>query len=171
MSDKNELHVLNGRAAGFVTRLLAFSADLVVLAGIIAVGGWIAVLADTTLETLGVQARTELTSIYVILIPFIMGLYFVLLWSLTGRTIGKWFMGLKVVGSNGRPPTVGRSIVRVLGYLVSAVAFWIGYLWVIIDDDRKAWHDHMARTSVVYDYSRRAPGETYTNFLDQNDAA
>lgn len=170
MSGKNDLHVLNGRAAGFVTRLLAYAADLVILAGIVALGGWIAVLADNTLEAIGVEARVDLAAIYVLMIPIIMGLYFVTSWSLTGRTFGKSLMGLKVVGEKGRPPTIGRSVIRVLGYVLSAIAFWAGYWWVLIDDERKAWHDHMARTSVVYDYSRRSQGQTYEDYLEQSES-
>ena len=167
MSDKNELHILNGRAAGFVTRLLAYAADLVVLAGIVALGGWIAVLADNTLEAIGVEARVDLAAIYVVMIPFIIALYFVVSWALTGRTIGKSLMGLRIVGVKGRPPTIGRSVIRVLGYVVSAIVFWAGYWWVLIDDERKAWHDHMASTSVVYDYTRRTQGEAYESYLGQ----
>jgi uncharacterized RDD family membrane protein YckC len=51
---------------------------------------------------------------------------------------------------------------------VSAIVFWLGFIWVIIDDNRKAWHDHMARTWVVYDYSRRHTGEAYERFLEDN---
>jgi uncharacterized RDD family membrane protein YckC len=89
-------------------------------------------------------------------------------WSLTGRTIGKWMMGLRVVASNGHPPTIWHSTIRAVGYAVSAIVFWLGFIWVIIDDNRKAWHDHMARTWVVYDYSRRHTGEAYQRFLEDN---
>ena len=170
MSRRQDEHILNGRAAGFVTRLFAFATDLVVVAGIVAIGGWIAVLADNTIESLNVDTRLTLSSIYVVLIPFIIALYFVMFWSLTGRTIGKWFMGLKVVGKNGRPPTIGRSMLRAFGYLVSAIVFWIGYLWVIIDDQRRAWHDHMAGTSVVYDYSR-SDDITYSDLIEESESA
>lgn len=162
---KDVEHVLQGLTAGFVTRLFAFVIDMVVVAGIVAIGGWIAVLVDSMIEQVGLNVRIELTSIYVFMIPIIIALYFVMFWSLTGRTIGKWLMGLKVVGLDGRPPTIGRSIVRVIGYGLSAIVFWAGYLWVIIDDERKAWHDHLARTWVVYDYARRVKGETYEDFL------
>lgn len=160
MTDIDDTELLDGRPAGFVTRLLAYAVDLAIVAGIIALGGWIAVLADNLLETLGVQIRLSLSALYVFLIPFIAGLYFVVFWALTGRTIGKSIMGLKVVAPSGMPPTIGRSIVRVLGYALSAIVFWAGYLWVLVDPDRKAWHDHMANTYVVYDYSRE-PARAY----------
>jgi uncharacterized RDD family membrane protein YckC len=161
-------HVLQGLTAGFVTRLFAFVIDMVVLAAIVSLGGWIALLVDNMIEKVGFDPRVDLSSIYIFLIPFIIALYFVMFWSLTGRTIGKWSMGLKVIGVNGRPPTVGRSLVRVIGYALSAIVFWLGYLWVIIDDERQAWHDHMARTWVVYDYARRTKGETYDDFLAES---
>lgn len=152
---KNDEHVLNGRTAGFVTRLFAYVADAAVVAGIVAIGGWIAVLIDDVIDQVGLDLRISLGAIYVFLIPLIIGLYFVMFWSLTGRTIGKWLLGLRVIGHDGHPPTISRSIVRVVGYGLSAIVFWLGYIWVLVDDDRQAWHDHMARTWVIYDYSRQ----------------
>ncbi|HSJ72520.1 MAG TPA: RDD family protein [Acidimicrobiia bacterium] len=152
---KRTEHILNGRTAGFVTRLFAFVADAAVVAGIIAIGGWIAVLIDNVIAQVGLDLRISLGAIYVFLIPLIIGLYFVMFWSLTGRTIGKWLLGLRVIGHDGHPPTIGRSILRVGGYGLSAIVFWIGYVWVLFDDDRQAWHDHIARTWVIYDYSRQ----------------
>lgn len=163
-----DLHVLNGRSAGFVTRLVAFFIDLVIVSGMVALGGWIAVLADNTLEAFDIDVRANLAAVYVVLVPFIIGLYFVMLWSLTGRTFGKSLLGLRVINKDGRPPTIGRSVVRLLGYAVSAIVFWVGYLWVLIDDERQAWHDHFARTWVIYDYTRSAAGETYEGYIDQS---
>lgn len=164
---KDDLHVLNGRTAGFVTRLFAYVIDIVVVAGIVAIGGWIAVLIDNTVESVGLDPNVDLASIYVVMIPFIIALYFVMFWSLTGRTIGKWFMGLRVVNKHGKPPTIGRSIVRAIGYGLSALAFWMGYVWVLIDKERKAWHDHMAATWVVYDYSRDSSQGAFADYASR----
>ena len=170
MSRRTEEHILQGRTAGFVTRLFAYVVDVVVLAGIVAVGGWIAILIDTVFEQMGLDLNADITTIYVFLIPFIFGLYFIVFWSLTGRTIGKWFMGLKVVRLDGKPPTVGRSVIRFIGYGLSAIVFWLGYLWVLIDSDRQAWHDHLAKTWVVYDYERRKQGEVYDSFIERTES-
>ncbi len=167
MAKKDAEHVLQGRTAGFVTRLLAYVTDVVVLAGIVALGGWIAVLVDSVFAKMGLNLNIDIATIYVFLIPWIFGLYFVVFWSLTGRTIGKWFMGLKVIRADGNPPTIGRSVIRFIGYGVSAIVFWLGYLWVLIDSDRQAWHDHMAKTWVVYDYERRKQGEVYNSFIER----
>jgi uncharacterized RDD family membrane protein YckC len=168
---ENEYHVLQDRTAGFVTRMFAYIMDLVLLAGIVAMGGWISILIDSALESMGLDPRIDMAVIYLWSVPFIIGAYYVMFWSLTGRTVGKWFMGLKVVDKHGNTPSIGQSILRFIGYGLSALAFWIGYAWVIIDDERRGWHDHIARTWVVYDYSRRASGEIYEQYLERADAS
>lgn len=169
MTSKEQYHVLQGRTAGFVTRLLAYLADLAIIAGILAIGGWLAVLVDAMFERVGFELNVAVSTIYVFLIPTIIALYFIMFWALTGRTVGKWFMGLKVIGENGQPPTLGRSILRLLGYGLSAVAFWVGYVWIIVDDERQGWHDHIAKTWVVYDYERHRGGEIYASFLERSE--
>jgi uncharacterized RDD family membrane protein YckC len=164
MSRIQELHVLQGRTAGFVTRLIAYMMDVAILAGIIALGGWLAVLADNVIVAMGVNARVDLATIFVFMIPFIIGSYFVFFWSLTGRTIGKWFMGLKIIGRDNKNLSIGQALWRFIGFGISAIVFWMGYLWVIIDDERQAWHDHMAKTWVIYDYERRSGGQIYEEF-------
>jgi uncharacterized RDD family membrane protein YckC len=168
--NKDEYHVLQDRTAGFVTRMFAYIVDLVLLAGVVAIGGWVSLLIDSALESMGLDPRIDMGVIYLWSIPFIIGAYYVMFWSLTGRTVGKWFMGLKIVDKHGKTPSIGRSIIRFLGYGLSALAFWVGYAWVIIDDERRGWHDHMAKTWVVYDYARRASGEIYENYRDRIEA-
>ena len=164
---KDGYHVLQDRTAGFVTRMFAYLMDLVLIAGIVAIGGWVSVLVDSALESMGLNPRIDMAVIFLWSIPFIIGAYYVMFWSLTGRTVGKWFMGLKIVDKHGNTPSIGRSILRFIGYGISALAFWMGYAWVIIDDQRRGWHDHIAKTFVVYDYSRRASGEIYENYRER----
>ena len=170
MSRRDEFHVLQGRAAGFVTRLIAYFVDLVVITGILALSGWLAVVADNLIATIGLTSNVTVATVYAVSIPFIIGTYFVVLWALTGRTIGKWLMGLKVVGRDGLPPTIGRSLLRLIGYGVSMLFMWAGYFWVIIDDERQGWHDHLAKTWVIYDYERQKRGQIYENFRKRTEA-
>ncbi len=164
MSKGTEFHVLQGRAAGFISRLLSYFVDSVIVTGMLAVTGWIAVAVDNLMTNMGIEGNISPVTIYTVSIPFIIGTYFVVLWALTGRTIGKWLMGLKVVGRDGLPPTIGRSVLRFLGYGVSMLFFWGGYFWVIVDDERQGWHDHIAKTWVIYDYERLKRGEIYENY-------
>lgn len=165
MSDQGEqsADALDGRVAGFVTRLMAYLLDIVIVVALIALGGWLFVLVDDFIESF-FNADVEIISLSVVffaLVPILIISYYVGFWSLTGRTPGKWVMGLRVIGSDGEPPRLGRSFIRLVGYVTSALAFWLGYLWVFVDNDRRAWHDHMARTWVVYAFNPPRRGEDY----------
>jgi uncharacterized RDD family membrane protein YckC len=164
---KTEFTLLQDRSAGFVTRMFAFLMDLAIVALITTIGGLLATLLDDALTNMGVDIKVNMAAIYVFFIPFIWGSYYVMFWSLTGRTVGKWFMGLKVINSDSHPPTVSRSVVRFIGYGISAIVFWLGYVWVLIDEDRRAWHDHFAKTWVIYDQERHKPGKIYETYSAQ----
>jgi uncharacterized RDD family membrane protein YckC len=82
-------------------------------------------------------------------------LYFVFFFSTTGQTVGKAIMGLRVVTIDGKRMGVRRSFVRTLCYTVSLAPLGLGFLWVLGDDRRKAWHDKIARTYVLYVWDAR----------------
>jgi len=162
MSDPAPLRSLDGRVAGFITRLLAYLTDVLTLVVIIGAGAWLFSLVDQFIQDLIPSANpASVAAIFALSVPLIITFYFVMFWSLTGRTLGKMVMGLRIIGPNGYPPTVGKSFLRLIGYGVSMLAFWMGYLWILVDNDRQAWHDHMATTWVIYDFERRTPGESY----------
>lgn len=77
------------------------------------------------------------------------------LWNLTylvGRTGQSWgrkLIGLRVVGAEGLPIGFWRALGRnVFAGLISAI-FYLGFLWVIWDDKKQAWHDKVFRTFVI----------------------
>ena len=156
---------LEGRVAGFISRLVAFSIDAVLLIMLVAAGSWIAVQIERIFETF-LTRDLSLGRAYVFAVPLIIGVYYVGLWALTGATVGKWLLGLRIVGPDGTPPTVGRSLIRFIGYGLSAIVFFLGYIWVLFDDERRAWHDELAGTWVVYDFQRRPRGEVYSHRVE-----
>ena len=44
---------------------------------------------------------------------------------------------------------MGQAILRYIGYIVSALALSIGFIWIAIDKRRQGWHDKIARTYVI----------------------
>jgi uncharacterized RDD family membrane protein YckC len=76
--------------------------------------------------------------------------YPIFFWVMVGQTPGKRLLGLLVIQQDGQRLSVGRAFVRVLCYWVSALPLFLGFLWILIDDEREGWHDKLARTYVVY---------------------
>jgi uncharacterized RDD family membrane protein YckC len=81
--------------------------------------------------------------------------YFVFFFSTTGQTVGKAIMGLRVVTIDGQRLGVRRSFIRALCYTLSLAPLGLGFLWVLGEDRRKAWHDKIARTYVLYVWDAR----------------
>lgn len=71
---------------------------------------------------------------------------------LSGRTLGKLAMGIRIVTVDGSPLTVGRLFLRNwVGYIVSGIPVGIGFLWALTNENRQTWHDILAETVVVRD--------------------
>ncbi len=81
--------------------------------------------------------------------------YFVFFLSTTGQTVGMALMGLRVVSTEGKRIGPMRAFVRTLCYALSLAPLGLGYLWVLGEDRRKAWHDKIAHTYVLYVWDAR----------------
>lgn len=64
-------------------------------------------------------------------------------------TPGKSVCGLKVVGAYGTRISIGNALGRYLGKFLSAMVCYAGFLVVLINDTRQAWHDQLAKTYVI----------------------
>jgi uncharacterized RDD family membrane protein YckC len=58
---------------------------------------------------------------------------------------------LRVIDGAGSAPSLGRSLVRLLGLTVAILLLFTGFLPVLVDDRRRALQDFLAGTVVVYD--------------------
>lgn len=75
--------------------------------------------------------------------------YFFVCHAWGGQTLGKIFMGLRVVSRFGGSLTVGTSFLRLIGYFFSAFPLGAGFLWAVLDKNQEAWHDKLALTTVI----------------------
>lgn len=67
-----------------------------------------------------------------------------------GFTVGKWFMGLKVINVwTGAPVDFGSSLSRAFFWLLEVVFLGIPHLAVLTNSRRRPWHDRLADTQVI----------------------
>ena len=144
--------VATGQRAGFVTRLAAMVADMIILSAALRGTVSLLLLAEHALRRFA--PPFSLGKLVFVCGPVIACLYNIVCWSLWGQTPGKWLLGLRVVALGGGRVRIGQSALRFVGYLLSAVPFYLGFLWVL-GPERRGFHDRLAGTEVVYTRRRK----------------
>ena len=74
--------------------------------------------------------------------------------SASGQTPGKRALGIRVYdfgagAGGGGGIGFGRGIIRYIGRLISGIPCFLGYLWMLWDNEKQTWHDKLASTVVV----------------------
>ncbi len=70
----------------------------------------------------------------------------------SGQSVGRMVADITVVGEDGSAIGFWRALGRNLfAFFISAPPLYLGFLWVIWDPDKQAWHDKAFRTYVVKD--------------------
>lgn len=149
---------LQGQYAGFVTRLIAFLLDIVILTAIygvtISAAQLITEFFSLDLKDF-ITTHTWLGMLTVAVSLLFPVAYYVFFWVLIGQTPGKAFMGVRIFGINGGRIGLAQAMLRYVGYFLSTALFFAGFWWVLIDNRRQGLHDKLARTVVVYSWEAR----------------
>jgi uncharacterized RDD family membrane protein YckC len=163
-----------GNYAGFASRLIAFIVDIIVISIVLVASGW---FIHTSLDMLGIvpflyrlfQNSASVTAILDFLLGPVFGsfvslififFYYIFFWMAAGQTPGKYLMGVKVVALNYRKLRFRHAFLRYIGYFISGLALGLGYFWILVDDERRGWHDRIANTCVIYTWDAR-PDEAF----------
>jgi len=83
-------------------------------------------------------------------------MYFAYPIAVGGRTLGMSFVGLEVVTKTGGDVDMRHAVIRTIFLPISLVVAGIGILIILVNRDRRALHDLMAGTAVVYSWNARA---------------
>jgi uncharacterized RDD family membrane protein YckC len=162
---------LRGFYAGFVSRLVGFFVDSIIISVSLGVA---AVVTSTAMDVISLQGVIDLPSLSESLrftlvstaVVIFTVLYFVVFWSFGGRTPGKALMGLRVVTTDGERLIPRRALVRFIGYWLSTFLLFLGFVMILADNRRQGLHDKLARSLVIYDWDARH-GERLTRALEE----
>ena len=166
MNEKS-LEIDGRKPAGFFSRMMAFLLDIFLLLFLELMIGVVIFLVlhffrykqilDFVKSVLGVEDQfAQFIGLISPILFLVVLIYFVFFWTLVGYTPGKALLGLQIVRQDGRPLSVGRALLRYLGYWVSAIPLFLGFIWVLIDRQHEGWHDKLANTHVIYILSKQS---------------
>lgn len=135
--------------AGLATRALALATDAIVTTAMfMAVVGVVAIVASLVG---GLGPDWLVGTLLSVGWTVTAGTYFVLFWSTAGHTPGMRLIGLRVEAQAGGTPSIGRSIVRLAGLVLSIASLFIGFVPVLFDRRRRGLADFLGGTVVLYD--------------------
>ena len=81
--------------------------------------------------------------------------YYAYFWTASGKTPGMVLLGVQVVGQDGSRAGTRRGLVRTLAFPLSFILLGLGFLGILVGRDRRALHDVIADTAVVYCWDAR----------------
>lgn len=141
--------------ASFAERFMAWLVDIVVLAvlagGLMLLFSLIAGLGSASESNILAFLTATLLVIGLVVLVFLQFLYYGYFWSKGGSSPGMKLFRIKVVRrKTGAPVSFARAGLRgSLGYWISTVVFYLGFIWAAFDADSEAWHDKIFDTWVV----------------------
>jgi uncharacterized RDD family membrane protein YckC len=140
--------------ANFGARAVALVIDFVLIATMhlflfFLLAGWLLnKVIDLELVAILILCSSYLIVFFVSFI-FLHIVYFTLFHSLSGQTIGKMIMGIRVVTKDNKGVSPAVAFLRWAGYILSSIPLASGFLWSAVDKEHCAWHDRLAQTRVV----------------------
>jgi uncharacterized RDD family membrane protein YckC len=146
---------LQGHYAGAVTRLAAYVVDTFTLSSLFAVGA--AVFEYLVANVLGASfdlADSPLAASAAFLVWSF--LYFAVPLAASGRTFGSAVLGLRVVRADGGDLDPRHAVIRTLAFPLSFLFFGLGFVPILVQRERRALHDLIAGTAVVYAWDARS---------------
>lgn len=162
---------VTGHYAGPLSRLLAYMIDVFVILGaftMFSVG--INFVFGAMIDDLDVEFTREGLVGFLVFWSWAYVYYAVSL-AVAGRTLGMGIIGMRVVQKSGSPLKARHAFVRTLAMPISFLLFGLGFIGLLFGRRRRALHDWIAGTVVVYDWGDR-PAEMaapLTEWLGRHD--
>jgi uncharacterized RDD family membrane protein YckC len=146
---------LQGKYAGFASRFTAFAVDMGVSLGVFLLALAAASFAARVLT--GTDISWHKGGIWVVIAYAAwVFVYFAYSWAASGRTAGMALFGVRVVHDDGTDASGRRAVVRTLALPLSFLFLGLGFAGIILGDKRRALHDVIAGTAVIYSWDARA---------------
>lgn len=127
---------------GPLRRLAAMFYDSLLLTALFMLAGALTVAVKGDAVTAGDPALRAL-------LVLVAAGFFVGFWSHGGQTLGMRAWRVRVVADDGAAPTFARALLRFICAVLSWVPFGLGYLWMLVDRDKRAWHDRLSGTRLI----------------------
>jgi uncharacterized RDD family membrane protein YckC len=144
-----------GQYAGIVSRYVAYVVDLGVSTGVFMLALAAASFAASVITGHAINWSRSNAVVAGIFAAWEF-VYFGYSWAANGKTFGMALLGIQVVGEEGDPAGPRRGTIRTLAFPLSFLLCGLGFAGILFGRERRALHDVLAGTVVVYTWDARA---------------
>ena len=134
--------------AGLMRRLAAIVYDTLLLVALAMVATSL-LLPLTGGEAIDAASHPALGAAYRAVLVGIVVAFYGLFWTRRGQTLGMQSWRLKVERQDGGLLGWADVMRRLAAALLSLLALGLGFLWILVDPGKRAWHDILSGTRVV----------------------
>lgn len=146
---------LYGRCAGLVSRFVAYIIDAGVSTGVF----MLALAAVSYAASVVTGQPVNWSRSNAVVAAVFVGwqfVYYAYSWAADGRTVGMALLGVRVVAADGGAAGPARAVLRTLAFPLSFLLFGLGFAGILLGGQRRALHDVIAGTAVIYAWDARA---------------
>ncbi len=129
---------------GLGRRLAAISYDTLLLTAILLFAA-----IPFVLLVHGAPATTPVRFLFQFYLLSIIALFYCGFWVHGGQTLGMRAWRLRLVRAGGGSVGWQQALLRFFAALLSWAALGAGFLWILVDRDRCAWHDRLSGTRLI----------------------
>ncbi len=131
--------------AGLLRRLGGCLYDMLLLAAL-----WMVATAAWLPFTGGEEIPQQLQPLFQLYLVVVAALFFAGFWCLAGQTLGMRAWHLRVQQPDGSRISLRQALIRLAVAPLSWAALGLGFIWILFDGERRAWHDIASGTAVVF---------------------
>jgi uncharacterized RDD family membrane protein YckC len=144
-----------GHYAGLASRFLAYGLDVAVSTLLFTLG--LAAVAFIWSTLTGHQVSwSKSDAVIAVVFAGWSFLYFGYSWATSGKTVGMAALGVRVVRADGVRLDPWRGVLRALVFPLSFLFFGLGFVGIVVQRERRALHDLIAGSAVIYAWDARA---------------
>jgi uncharacterized RDD family membrane protein YckC len=146
---------LRGHYSGFVSRFVGYVVDLGVSTGIFLLALAAASFAASLVTGHAIDWTKGDAGVGIGLLAW-QFVYYAYSWAAAGKTFGMALLGVRVVRRDGADLDATHAIIRTLAFPLSFLLCGLGFVGILVGRERRALHDVIADTAVVYTWDARA---------------
>lgn len=141
--------------AGLGRRLAAMFYDFLLCTALLIVTGGIYkmvqlwILGEARMRALTDAGALDGDPLFSTLMLFVLFGFFAKFWTYSGQTLGMQVWGVRVQNSDGSAISLWQALLRFVVSIASWLCLGLGFIWCLIDKQKRGWHDLYSNTQLV----------------------